>query len=197
MITSSMKSELTDNLGYAADDIKRMTPLQASLVLNHKVAPAEYDEQLPLLEQEYEAEQERLRQQQEAEETERRQKMEQEAAQQQTAAAQEESSNTFDTASSSFSPKDLADAIGVESGFEDTWYEVVEIKPNSGDVIRQGLYPNRAEADLGLETREMIRNRQMEKDRQRKGGDNATVDEADYSTYEIREISRAAVMEQQ
>jgi hypothetical protein len=198
MITASMKQELTDNLGYSVDDIKRMTPLQASLVLNHQVAPADYDEKLPILEQEHEAEQEELRRQ-EAEKAER-QRLEQEAQQEKELQsrlrqqrAREESQATFDTTSSSFSTEDLANSIGVESGFDETWYEVVEIKPN-GDNIRQGLYPNQAEADLGLETREMIRDRQMEKDRERLREE---IDESDYSTYEIREISRATVMKQQ
>ncbi|KAL3923707.1 MAG: hypothetical protein SGARI_006166 [Bacillariaceae sp.] len=72
-----MKKDLEVNLEYSADEIKKMTPLQASLVLNNGIKPEEYEETLPKLEEEYETEQEALRQQ-DAEQAEQ-QRIEQEA----------------------------------------------------------------------------------------------------------------------
>jgi hypothetical protein len=46
-------------------------------------------------------------------------------------------------------------------GFSETWYEVVEIQPN-GERLRVGLYQDEGEALLGLQTREMIRDRRLE-----------------------------------
>jgi hypothetical protein len=54
MITASMKEELADKLGYDIDQVKQMTPLQASLVLHHQITPDVFEEQLPIAEQEYE-----------------------------------------------------------------------------------------------------------------------------------------------
>jgi hypothetical protein len=188
-----MKQMLQETLGYDPDQIKKMTPMQASLVLNHHVSPDKFDEQLPVLEKAYEEEQEALRQQQEE-----RAKLEQEQQQEQQRQPTDSTLAAppyyvFEDTSSSLSPAELASAIGAESGFEETWFELMEIKP-SGDAVRQGLYPNMAEADLGLETREMIRDRQMEKDQHRYGGDHAN---KEYSTYEIREVSRSEIMRQQ
>lgn len=104
---------------------------------------------------------------------------------------QQQQPYVFEDLSSSMSPAQLATAIGVGSGFAETWYEVRETKPN-GESVRQGLHPNMAEAELGLETRETIRDKQIEKDQQRYGlKDN---NQKEYSTFEIREISRTQIM---
>ncbi|KAG7348555.1 hypothetical protein IV203_017260 [Nitzschia inconspicua] len=190
MITSSMKQQLQDSLGYSVEHIKTMTPIQASLALNHRLEPEKYDEQMTILEKEYENEQEQLRQQ----EQERLQEEQQRQAQEQLqlTSTKPPPDYVFEDRSSSINPEELASAIGVESGFGETWFEVVEVKPN-GEVVRQGLYPNMAEADLGLETRELIRDRQMEKDEHRFGAANEKV----YSVFEIRQVSRSEIMEQQ
>lgn len=197
MITATMKQKLQETMGYSMDQIKKMTPLQASLVLNHQVSPDKYGEQLPLLEKEYEQEQAEWRKQ-EKERLKHEQK-DQERQQEQENHTSDVSlnygqlpQNTITHTTSSFSPEQLASGIGVESGFDDFWYEVMEVKPD-GDAVRQGLYPNIEEAELGLETREMIRDRQIEKDRQRHGENHAQV----YSTFEIREISRSDLMAEQ
>jgi hypothetical protein len=198
MITTSMKQKLQETMGYSMDQIKKMTPLQASLVLNHQVPPADFGEQLPLLEKEYEQEQEEWRKQEnqrlklELECQGRQQEQENQSLDVPVDNGQLPPKDTVIDTSSSFSPEQLASAIGVKSGFEDTWYEVVEVKPD-GDSVRQGLYPNTAEAELGLETRELIRNRQIEKDRKRHGENHPQV----YSTFEIREVSRSELMEEQ
>jgi hypothetical protein len=41
MITASMRKELSERLKYTAEDIKAMTPLEASLILHHSVKPTE------------------------------------------------------------------------------------------------------------------------------------------------------------
>jgi outer membrane biosynthesis protein TonB len=64
MITASMKEELAEKLGYEIDQVKQMTPLQASLVLHHQITPDVLEEQLPIAEQEHEElkeEEQRLR----------------------------------------------------------------------------------------------------------------------------------------
>jgi hypothetical protein len=56
IITSSMKSRL-EELGYLTEDLKTLTPLQATLLLEHQIAPSERMSQLPVLEQERAAQQ--------------------------------------------------------------------------------------------------------------------------------------------
>jgi hypothetical protein len=202
MITTSMKQELQDTYKYTVDDVKKMTPLQASLVLNHQISPEDYDDKVPALQEEHEKEQEQvrllekenieIRQQEEEEEQRRRQQQEKE--QQMMTMKGEYILTTPDSAtSSSASPEVLAAAIGIQSEMKDTWYEVVEVKPN-GERIRQGLYPNTEEAQEGLETREMIRDRQKEKDEHRHRNDSAK--RIQYSTFEICEISRGKVLDE-
>ncbi|KAL3943707.1 MAG: hypothetical protein SGBAC_002214 [Bacillariaceae sp.] len=74
MITGSMKQELNEQLGYDLEaDIKKMTPLQASLILHHRITPDEVEEKLSLVEEEFEKQREEdaAKQQQEAEEREK------------------------------------------------------------------------------------------------------------------------------
>jgi hypothetical protein len=49
MVTSSMRAELTDRLGYDADQLRKLTPLQATLILEHDVTSADQFERLPSL----------------------------------------------------------------------------------------------------------------------------------------------------
>jgi hypothetical protein len=205
MITTSMKQELQDTYKYTVDDVKKMTPLQASLVLNHQISPEEYDDKVPTLQEEYEKEQEQARllekekiekqqQEEEAEEQQRRQQQQEKEQQKMMTMKDNYILTTPDSAtSSSASPEVLAAAIGIQSEMKDTWYEVVEVKPN-GERIRQGLYPNEEEAQEGLETREMIRDRQKEKDEHRHRNDSAK--KIEYSTFEICEISRGKVLDE-
>jgi hypothetical protein len=67
MITASMKEELAEKLGYAIDQVKQMTPLQASLVLHHQITPDVLEEQLPIVEQQYEEQKEEEQRQRELE----------------------------------------------------------------------------------------------------------------------------------
>jgi hypothetical protein len=56
MITSSMKRDLIDGLGYQTSVLKGMTPKQASLVLHHRVPSESYCETIPGLEKALEEE---------------------------------------------------------------------------------------------------------------------------------------------
>ena len=56
MVTGRMKGQLAE-LGYTAEEIKSMTPVEASLVIGQNIEPADKDDKLPLLVQEYEEQQ--------------------------------------------------------------------------------------------------------------------------------------------
>ncbi|OEU10763.1 hypothetical protein FRACYDRAFT_246630 [Fragilariopsis cylindrus CCMP1102] len=64
MITSAMKRNLIERLGYSLDTIKAMKPQQASLVLHHRIDPQLYQEKIIILEKEFEDEQRKQQQQQ-------------------------------------------------------------------------------------------------------------------------------------
>jgi hypothetical protein len=80
MVTTAMKTDLTDRLGYNVDQIKQLTPMQASLVLHHNVTPATMEQELPTLMQAHE---EAERVQQEEEEVQREQQEQQQREEQQ------------------------------------------------------------------------------------------------------------------
>ena len=56
MVTSGMKMELQE-LGYSVQQVRAMTPVTSSLVLQHQVPPQDYEERVPTLVQAYEQEQ--------------------------------------------------------------------------------------------------------------------------------------------
>lgn len=192
MITSSMKRDLVDGLGYHATDVKGMTPQQASLVLHHRLTPESYENEISKLEKEFEEEQEKRQQEQQQE----LQKL-------------ESSSKENEQAESKLSPESTSSGIGiseslVESSEErsgkntlliessvsheiseapslstaqqsalngveiegdiDLWYEVVEIQEDGVEKneIRHGLYKDRDEAVLGLEARQDIHNKRQQ-----------------------------------
>lgn len=202
MITGSMKQELIEKLGYLEDDIKKMTPLQASLILHHRISADEKDEKLPDLQAEYEKQQEEeaLRQKQDAEQREKLRaakmaefKREDELRKSQQASSSTESptettertvhqipdplsySAVTEKAKSSYSsvagnaemfqssnllespPDGGAPGYGF---FGDTWFEVIEHNPKTGQSNRVGLYLDEEEAKLGFQTRQEIAERQ-------------------------------------
>ena len=53
MVTSTMRQELTERLSYSEEQIKRLTPLQASLILQHDVPSHEVSIKLPELENQH------------------------------------------------------------------------------------------------------------------------------------------------
>jgi hypothetical protein len=177
MVTTAMRTELTDRLGYDADQIKKLTPMQVSLILHHNVAPATMEQELPNLMQAHQ-EVERVRQQ-EAEIVRReeaqvlRQEEEERAARQQPQLedadprefAEEKMVQQYSDGSSSIQSTGgymSVNLLGLDkncltSGFADNWFEVTETK--DGVVSRVGLYVDQEEADLGCSTRQWIANR--------------------------------------
>lgn len=65
MVTAKMKTQLGE-LQYTADDVKQLTPVEASLLIAHSVPPLERAKDLPLLVAEYERHQEEDRKEIEA-----------------------------------------------------------------------------------------------------------------------------------
>ena len=61
MVTGRMKGQLAE-LGYSPEDIKSLTPVEASLLIEHGVAPTEKEQQLPGLVQAHEEQQKALEQ---------------------------------------------------------------------------------------------------------------------------------------
>jgi len=188
MITASMKSELIEKLGYDMDQhIKKMTPLQASLILHRRITAEEMEEELPSAEEEYQKqlEEDAVRQQKEAEaqETLRAQQLaamkKAEALEKAQGAASGEISadakNQQDTQSASpplyetmdgtpdgFQPSDSllsSSASDSQSGFGNSWFEVIETNPETGETSRVGLYLDENEATLGFQTRQEIAER--------------------------------------
>jgi hypothetical protein len=185
MITSSMKEELSEDLGYQTDQIKQMTPLQASLVLRHKITPETLAEQLPILEQEYrelkkeeqeqrqleirkqEATQDDLDGQNEEEQQQQQGKEKQtlaldKSSQSQAPPSQETSYWLSDPSKSRFgymSSNTLIFPNSENNGFGSFWFEVVETNTESGEKSRVGLYQDEREAELGLQTRQEIADR--------------------------------------
>jgi hypothetical protein len=220
MITSSMKRELADGLGYSASVMKTMTPQQASLVLHHNLVPEAYEEQISELEKSFE--EEKLRQQEQMEQQlQQTQQLQQDSPAGASAATttifQEassiaESKGQSETSVRSSSPASESDSDGNSgsplllsssdesplpnpslpppSGSEDDelvssapfmdesingdgdfWYEVVEIQEGTDPAVeyRHGLYKDKEEAQLGLETRQDIQNKREEATRQNTG----------------------------
>lgn len=161
MVTARMKQELNGRLGYDADQIRKMTPLQASLILNESIKPEHMEERLPVAEEEYEAQR-----QKEAEEQVRMriQKEEEEERNQPESIPETIDSQHQSFDSDAFSKPDYVNTNGyasvnlldegTESGWGDVWYEVVELK--DGESNRVGLYMNEDEAKLGMKTRQDI-----------------------------------------
>lgn len=66
MVTGRMKGQLSE-LGYATEEIKALTPVEASLLIEHGVEPHEKPQQLPRLVQAYEQQQQQQQAQAQAE----------------------------------------------------------------------------------------------------------------------------------
>ena len=161
MVTAPMKVDMMDRLGYTAEQIKSLTPLQATLIINQSILPEEKDVKLPLAEQEYEeqrqqeeaqarllhAEQERLRQQQQ-------QQQQQDAMIHAPLPSSTERAQFFGGGYRSKNELDEHHNIGKFFSASE-WYEVTETN-KVGETTRVGLYQDKDEAELGLKTRRDI-----------------------------------------
>ena len=184
MVTASMKEELKTRLGYEMDEIKSMTPLQASLILSYGVEPNQREEQLPILEQEYNVQREQEQQEHLEKIAKEEEKWEEKSSLASSssnstpssdydaaaAAATTTSSSTEPTSEVSATPSLLtSNSPGSKSrnvrgdenydGFGDIWFEVTETNNNTGESTRVGLYLCEDEALLGKEVRQDIADR--------------------------------------
>jgi len=166
MVTTSMKQELADRLGYNEDQIKAMTPVQASLILNESIAPNEMATRLPQAEAAYE-------EQRQKEEENARQKAEQQQQQRHQEAAVSADADDQPAASSAAlgshssqffsdggyrSRDELAEVQNSTIGAffsASEWFEIIETD-TAGLESRVGLYQDKDEAELGLKTRRDI-----------------------------------------
>jgi hypothetical protein len=171
MVTASMKQELSERLGYGIDQIKTLTPLQASLILNESIQPDEIETKLPQAEQAY-----NIRRRQEEEEA--RIQAEQAhilaaATTTATTVAAEAAVVHHDTVvggmghdtqhfgvGHGYRSRNELDPIGNSSSMGEffsasEWFEVTEITAD-GSISRVGLYTDEEEAKLGMTTRREI-----------------------------------------
>ena len=181
MITSTQRIELSERLGYRAKDIKKLKPVEASLILQHNVSPTEVDDKLAGLVQDYNDT--LAREHQEA-------KLEAEKlASQNLAMAQtpfhQESSDKEDTLFGNIQREATNEGKEISSdenqsssaltGATRLWFEVVETRVSDGSAIPVALYKNEEEAKMCLELKEGFSARRARE----KGEDPAT-------TYAIR-----------
>jgi hypothetical protein len=164
MVTVSMKQELNEGLGYDADQIKQMTPLQASLILNHSIPPEAMEERLPVAEQEYEAQRQKEAEEQERMRIQKEQEERLQSKMKETIAAQESLSSEFSSTTSyfvhtgSYASSNLLEEPSGASWWGDVWFEVTETIED-GETTRVGLYLDEEEAKLGMQTRQEIADR--------------------------------------
>jgi hypothetical protein len=170
MITSTQRAELSERLGYQADHIKMLKPVEASLILEHHLSPSE-DEKLKGLVKEYNDE--LVRQHQEAKlEAERIESISPSSSSTMTtqtpleteimsevkedplllASQRFESDARAPDAARSFLDNDSEASTSSIDGTE--WYEVVEIMVSDGSETPVALYRNEDEAQFCLELKE-------------------------------------------
>lgn len=151
MVTTAMKQQL-EELHYTAERVKKMTPLEASLILQHEVAPSDQESQLPELLRTFEAKQE----------------AEAKRTQAQAASTAADKSKRTQLPYFSFASTNLLHApflSPTEPDAPKVWYEVVEetiTNAAAGVTTEQhviGLYQKQEEAELGKETQELFAER--------------------------------------
>ena len=139
MITSTQRAELSERLGYDADHIKQLNPVEASLILRHNVSPEDVNDRLAGLVQDYNEQQAQLHQEAKWEaERVARQRLE-------TVEQEVEGNQVF--LEEEFSATESAATAKL-------WYEVVETRVADGSAIPVALYKDEDEAKLCLELKE-------------------------------------------
>jgi hypothetical protein len=172
MVTASMKQELKERLGYDMDQIKTMTPTQASLILSQSIAPDAMEERLPVAEQEYEAQrkqeyeaQHKKQQEEEVQEQENlrlstKQEEERMMVDPQHPFAEMATTTTWFANTGGYASRNLLNDPEDDGGFGDVWFEVTETK--DGETSRVGLYLDEREGQIGMETRQEIASRKVQ-----------------------------------
>ena len=213
MITSSMKRDLVDGMGYESSVVKGMTPQQASLVLHHRLAPESYEQEISKLETALEEEQQQQQQEQvlEVSSGESEPSISSKASSIPDSIGESDgcsdSSSSLVTESKSESPLLLSSSSSVESSSlstpmtpsleqtesgTDLWYEVVEVheEGTKTNEIRHGLYKDHEEAVLGLETRQGIHSkREQEAQRTKNNRNEGKSDTALTISFVLRRVS--------
>lgn len=144
MITTPMKEHLKE-MGYTADAIKKLTPLQANIILEQKVSPDNMNELLPTLEAEHQtkmAEQAKRIKEQEKEEGEKTNLPDSIESSSQTLVGDNARPNeaTHKALPSSFLSTNVLDETEKE---ERIWFQVID--STSEEVL--GLFSNEKEAN--------------------------------------------------
>jgi hypothetical protein len=170
MITSRMKQQLREELGYNETLLKSMTPLQASLVLQNQIIADDYNDKLPQLEKDYHKQQELKRK----EEEELRARIEQhEAELDQVAPVNESPCSTYTESPPSkqvlrppqtpfLQHASVSSVNQSTGGIKITWYEVIQTQPD-GEEQKMGLYKCPEEAQEGIDALQYIAERRKEK----------------------------------
>ena len=159
MITSNQRLELSERLGYQSDDIKKLKPVEASLLLANNVTPDEKDAKLGGLIQEYNEELSRQHQQAklEAEKLqldEQLQSWSPEMTETETTADEQQKTLLLDEVKQAAMEEAENTDEGTGTGSAKMWYEVVETKVSDGSNIPVALYQDEEEAKLCLELKE-------------------------------------------
>ncbi|GAX17620.1 hypothetical protein FisN_18Lh276 [Fistulifera solaris] len=168
MITSRMKQQLREELGYNETLLKDMTPLQASLVLQNQIIADNYNDELPQLEEDYHKQQELKRK----EEGDLRVRIEQrEAEGNQVEPVNESPRSTYTDSSHSkqvppqtpFLQHSSVSSVNQSTGGNKViWYEVIQTQPD-GEEQKMGLYKCTEEAQEGIDALQYIAERRKEK----------------------------------
>jgi hypothetical protein len=137
MITTGQRQELTEKLQYQEADIKKMTPLEATLILQNDVIPDQRDERLPALIEAHKAalQEERARQQKKTVEDELKETFEAGYDESLQSSTSEHDQQSSDSNPFLFRDETLTSKI---------WFEVIEER--KGQQIPLALYDSEKEA---------------------------------------------------
>jgi hypothetical protein len=174
MITSSMRQELLgESYRYDAEQIKHMTPIDASLILQHGITSKDYEERLPIVKQEY------YRMIQEEQQKAKEEALAVEEAQQQRRQQQQEEERLLASSQSHASePSLLVQEAPPSSPFQTSaddnhetttpregyhkWYQIVEYPHKDEDDSEPrvvAMYKDWKEAQFGMEVHQDLANR--------------------------------------
>ena len=144
MITAAQKSELSNTLGYSTEQIKKLKPVEAALILQHQIPPADPEGQLPQLLTEHNNNALLSSQSQQQPK--------------QTQAKQEDAE--IDLLNESFLEKapTPSSVLSRNHSRNDLWFEVVETAEDGTETIH-GLYRDEEEANVCLDWKETAKKR--------------------------------------
>lgn len=162
MITSSQRTELSERLGYEPEDIKKLKPVEASLILQNNVCPDDVDAKLGGLVQEHNDELVRQHREakheakQEAEQLQAKQLTNENEAAEVEVPTDEKQADPLLLEEVKLAALEKAEDFeeGTSMGSAKMWYEVVETRVSDGSAIPVALYQDEEEAKMCLELKE-------------------------------------------